>query len=359
MVKQTIRFLGGIYLTIGLLLALFLLILFATFAQVDHGIFEANKRYFTSWFVWLNNTPIFLGGYTIGTLLMVNLILSHATKFQLKWRYLGLFFIHFGLLLLIVGSGITSFYGKEMTIAIAENTQKNHLEFPSEFELVIIQPGPVTDTLHVYSLAEVKKGPLFKGIQITPEKIIPNSIINQRGIQSRRFHQLGAHYKLISLPKTYKMDERNVPGIELTLRGTSINHRFLLWGGSAIHQSFTYQGVHYLIKLRPKRTYLPFSIRLDDFSKVDYQGTQTAKRFVSQVTLITDTGHVPFTIEMNHPLRYGGYTFFQSSFTEDEGTSVFQVVKNPSWQIPYVASLLIVVGLFIQMILGMQRGRKS
>ena len=83
-VKRILSFLGGIKLTVFLLFTLFLLILFATFAQVDYGIFEANKRYFTSWFVWLNNIPIFFGGYSIGFLLIINLLLSHATKFRFK-----------------------------------------------------------------------------------------------------------------------------------------------------------------------------------------------------------------------------------------------------------------------------------
>ena len=65
---------------------------------------------------------------------------------------------------------------------------------------------------------------------------------------------------------------------------------------------------------------------------------------------MTNDGSVPFKIEMNEPLRYSGYTFFQSSFTDDEMTSVFQVVKNPSWLMPYLSSFIIVLGLFVQMI---------
>ena len=82
--KKIVRYFGDIRLTIFLLLKLFLLILFATFAQVDLGIFEANKKYFTSWFVWLNSYPIFFGGYLIGLFLLINLMASHATKFRLS-----------------------------------------------------------------------------------------------------------------------------------------------------------------------------------------------------------------------------------------------------------------------------------
>ncbi|MEC8677500.1 MAG: ResB protein required for cytochrome C biosynthesis, partial [Candidatus Margulisiibacteriota bacterium] len=78
-------------------------------------------------------------------------------------------------------------------------------------------------------------------------------------------------------------------------------------------------------------------------------------QFISNVFLKTKDGDIPFTIEMNQPLRYSGYTFFQSSYTEDKETSVFQVVKNPSWQVPYISSLLIVIGLLIQMTGSMRR----
>ena len=136
--RKVLKITGGIYLTVFLLMSLFLLVLFATFAQVDFGIYEANKRYFTSWFVWMGELPIFLGGYSIGLLLIINLLSSHATKFKFKLNYLGIFFIHFGLILLILGSAITSFFGQEMQIDVAEGQSKNFLLFPSEFELVII-----------------------------------------------------------------------------------------------------------------------------------------------------------------------------------------------------------------------------
>ena len=131
MIRSIRSIFGSIKLTIWLLLLLFFLILFATFAQVDLGIFEANKKYFTSWFIWLQTPvfqiPIYLGGYTIGLLLVINLITSHVTKFRFKRSYLGIFLIHFGLVLLIVGSALTSWFAHEMQIAITENTTKSYV----------------------------------------------------------------------------------------------------------------------------------------------------------------------------------------------------------------------------------------
>ena len=357
-IKRWIRWIGDIRLTIFLLFKLFFLILFATFSQVDLGIFEANRKYFTSWFVWMGSMPIYLGGYAIGGLLLLNLMASHATKFRFSKSYLGIFFIHFGLILLIIGSGVTSFLGEEMQISIKEGETKHYLEYPSQFELVLVDvSNPDKDILHILPLSDLNHGIDFLGATFEVLTFSPNSIINQRGIENLKYEQLGRSFKLISMPKTYKMSERNIPGINLMITQDNDTNYYLLWGGSAIYQDIQLAGSDYLIKLRPKRRYLDFSIRLIDFTRETYEKTETAKGFLSKVQLITDQGSFPFDIQMNEPLRYNGYTFFQSSFTEDEQTSVFQVVKNPSWVIPYVSSLIIVFGLFFQMIASMRRPR--
>jgi len=48
---------------------------------------------------------------------------------------------------------------------------------------------------------------------------------------------------------------------------------------------------------------------------------------------------------MNHPLRYGGKTFYQASFGKGDALSVLQVVRNPGWLIPYLSCALVALGL--------------
>ncbi len=356
--NRYLRFFGNIRLTIFLLLKLFFLILFATFSQVDLGIFEANKKYFTSWFIYFNQIPIYLGGYFIGLLLLINLMTSHATQFRFKKNYLGIFFIHFGLILLIIGSGLTSFFGSEMQLSIMEGQTKNFVEYPSDFEFVLIDASSDShDTIYPIDIDELKNGVQFFDSTLTLISYAPNAIINQRGIQNPKYSQLGELFKLISLPKTYKMSERNVPGMTISIKNDSNENFYLLWGGSSIYQDVLIGNTSYFIKLRPKRNYLDFSISLSDFTRKTYAKSETPETFLSKVQLNTGDGSVPFDIQMNSPLRYSGYTFFQSSFTEDEKTSVFQVVKNPSWLIPYISSTIIMLGLFIQMIVSMKRKR--
>src|SRR5215468_10675562 len=84
--KRLIKFFASLRLTVVCLALVF----FGTLAQVDEGLYAAQNRWFRSFFVinahlgrW--PVPIFPGGYLIGTVLLVNLMLSHGAQY---WRAL-------------------------------------------------------------------------------------------------------------------------------------------------------------------------------------------------------------------------------------------------------------------------------
>ncbi len=56
-------------------------------------------------------------------------------------------------------------------------------------------------------------------------------------------------------------------------------------------------------------------------------------------------------IFMNHPLRYGGMTFYQASFGKNDTLSVLQVVQNPGWLLPYLACVLVGTGLLFHFLM--------
>jgi hypothetical protein len=55
-------------------------------------------------------------------------------------------------------------------------------------------------------------------------------------------------------------------------------------------------------------------------------------------------------IWMNHPLRYGGETFFQSAFMPGDTGTVLQVVANPGRIIPYLSCMMVAIGLLAHFI---------
>jgi hypothetical protein len=104
------------------------------------------------------------------------------------------------------------------------------------------------------------------------------------------------------------------------------------------------------VQLRFLRNYKPYSLTLIDVQKEDYLGTDIPRHYSSQVRLTDPSRGVDqeLTIWMNNPRRYAGETFYQSGWQMDAQQreySTLQVVRNYGWMIPYVATMITVVGM--------------
>ena len=98
---------------------------------------------------------------------------------------------------------------------------------------------------------------------------------------------------------------------------------------------------------------LPFELGLDDF-RIDYyepgndSGPLMPKDFFSDLSVIKD-GKVVLkkTIEVNHPLHYGGYCFYQHDFDESSGKfTILTVTSDNGLFVVFGCYVLLIVGLF-------------
>ena len=101
---------------------------------------------------------------------------------------------------------------------------------------------------------------------------------------------------------------------------------------------------------------LPFTIRLDKFTRENYPGEEMAKSYASDIRVIDGPADWPYRIEMNKPLRYKGYTFYQSSFeqTPNKNATVLAVVENKGRIFPYIGTALIAAGLLLHLFIKMR-----
>lgn len=153
------------------------------------------------------------------------------------------------------------------------------------------------------------------------------------------------------LEVTYKEDERNVPTAYVELVGP--DGSLGTWVVSPVlgmPQRFDYGGRKWRMVMRAERHYQPFSLTLEKFSHDIYPGTDIPKNFSSKVRINMPDGSSPreVLIYMNNPLRYAGLTYYQASFANNDHTSILEVVRNPSWLVPYIACSAIALGLVIQ-----------
>jgi hypothetical protein len=105
----------------------------------------------------------------------------------------------------------------------------------------------------------------------------------------------------------------------------------------------------FLISYGHRQVPLGFPLTLKDFRVGMYQGTDRAASYESLVQI--PGGH-DVVISMNEPLKYNGYTFYQSSFERDERTgkpaiSILSVNYDPGRWIKYLGSMLMVLGSII------------
>jgi hypothetical protein len=92
---------------------------------------------------------------------------------------------------------------------------------------------------------------------------------------------------------------------------------------------------------------LPFVLRLKDVVKAAHPGTDEARDYRSELVIEEGGLHLPETVELNMPLRYRGYTFYQSSYlTSEQGeATILAVKKTGAWFYPYAATALLGLGL--------------
>jgi hypothetical protein len=370
--RQFRDFFVSMKLTVVLLGLSIILIFAATLDQVHLGIWAVQEKYFRTFVVlWKAGeipVPIFPGGYFIGGLLLVNLLSAHFYRFKLTWRKFGIHLTHGGLILLLVGELLSGLWQEEYQMRLEEGETKNFSESYRFNELAITDvTDPAFDDVTVIPESKLQAGKTFQiaklPFQVVCRGYFPNAAMQMRSQApdappSLATKGMGPQVVMTPLPLTYKPDERNLPAAYIELIGSSgslgtwlVSPQIALPTApqNVLPQHFEYGGRKWKILLRLERSYKPFSVTLLKFTHDIYAGTDIPKNFSSKVHLTTPGGRDDrdVLIYMNNPLRYAGLTFFQAGF-EGDHTTVLQVVRNPSWILPYVACVLMTLGLVFQ-----------
>ncbi len=98
---------------------------------------------------------------------------------------------------------------------------------------------------------------------------------------------------------------------------------------------------------------LPFAVRLDAYEMEYYLGTMRPAQFRSRVTVLpAGGGEKPAVIQMNQPLAYGGWWFFQSSYQIEDGRerTILSVSAHPGQPIVFWGYYLLVLGMLVVLV---------
>lgn len=333
-----------------------------TLAQRWLGLYEATNMFFTSFIFFAGPIPL-PGGFTLLGILSVNLTLKFLLKSDWSWRKSGIILTHLGALILLIGGLITALAAKEYYMLIPEGDETPYIYHYTKRNLVIYTNDKEATRLPYDHIDKWETAELPFSINII--KSCDNCKIVKReeadDYSTENTYGGMAQFMALTPQPPRKDPEANLTGFEFNLTGTpDQDGRYLAFDGMPKPIEITTRDNTYTLIFGKEQTMLPFSIALKDFVKTDYPGTNKAKTYHSDIIVKDGELEWPVTIEMNEPLRYKGYTFFQSSFeqTPEIEMTILAVVKNSGWLVPYFGTALLGIGLLLHILIGNNR-RKS
>ena len=355
--KKYIRIIGSPKIFSCTVIWMIVLVFVGTIVQKDIGLYSAQMQYFSSWFKWVWFLPLPSGKLTM-LIMFINLSCYFFKPGIFSKNKLGISITHSGVILMLLGGGLTSFFSNEGSIVIDEGKRSNFYENYYNKELAIVDTSdPSFDRFIIFD------NPLLTVNNVLSEETIPFDIqildyfVNCKPVAriyegSDEFKGMAKNFILQQLPSN-KEYEKNISGvIYKIINSESSNGIYINYIGQPITQTLTDKNKDYMLFLRRQRTYLPFELELVDFEKVMHPGTNIAKSYSSLVNLIENNVPRKILISMNEPLRHRGYTFYQASFIEEgfKQTTVLATVKNHGRLFPYISTIIMCIGILYHML---------
>jgi len=153
----------------------------------------------------------------------------------------------------------------------------------------------------------------------------------------QQFTKANEHSRFVKAPP----GKDNRPALLVTAGDTTAP---LAWKGML---PVTVGGRVAVLRFGPRTHAIPFTLRLEDFRKVDYPGTEMAMAYESDVAYTTPSGSESrATISMNQPLVEAGWKVYQSGFVGDH-ISVFSVMRDPGLTLTYISCTTLCIGILI------------
>ena len=316
-------------------------ILFITFAvAMAVGTFVENDYDTDTARIWVYNTWWF---EAIMVLFVVNFIGNISRYRLLKRENWAVLVLHLSWVFIIVGSGVTRYFGDEGMISLREGETTNTYLSDRTYITAMVDGNYQGAPLRKKKQKEV----LFSPYTSNHYKWSSDFKGKPFSITYKSFKRIGKEMNVLVL-EVVSGNQRK----EVTVMGKrDVQHP---------PTTIDLNGLQFHLSYGAREEKLPFSLTLNDFIAEKYPGTENSyASFKSKVTVSGGGETFPYDIEMNHILNYQGYRLFQSSFHPDEQGTILSVNRD-FWGtlITYIGYILLFGSLLAFMFVGKSRFRK-
>jgi cytochrome c biogenesis factor len=265
--------------------------------------------------------------------LMISVIYCRVLTFPKNLKRIGSYMVHLSIPLILIGGMIGYFYGEKGTMQIFEKEMSHVVMKEDQSQLML----PFSLFLDDFIL-EKHPHTLSNKLTIVDANLMPVSEIDMTTLPKSYSLQNGMNIEVVDLIPYFSMDEM----------------------GNIIKVSDEWQNPAIRIKVGEEEGWLfarypqvnmkrLWAQKVHIFYESESKGGEI--KDYKSVLRVVDGGNTVLskTIEVNDPLKYKGYTFYQSSYDpESLSWTGLQVKKDPGVLVVYTGSILMILGFFIQ-----------
>ena len=302
-------------ITTILLLCLCNIIFWGTIDQTERGLWAAQNKYF---YAWLYRAEIpytqaklwfpLPGMLLVGWLMCIQQILCFIFKFKYLWAKTGILIMHFGLLMMLVGGGVSFYFSKEAQLTLAVNEKSQFALGYHSWEISIWKNSSLSRQVSAITISNLQAKDVISvpnhGIEIEIESNYLNALAyaEQEGLKMPNLIN-SSHIAMLKETPLEKEPEQNVPGIIFNLKNEQ--QRVLLYGAEQAPTPYILANKDTLFfQLRRERFPLPFEVTLLEFKRLLHGGTMMARAFESKIQVQNNTLNQEYKVAMNEPYRF-------------------------------------------------------
>jgi len=334
-----IRFLGGLYLTIPLLVVTLVLVAAATFVEGQTGSHEAAAGIY--------HHPLF---YALLSLYFVNILFSTFTRWPFKRHHVPFLLTHLGLLLIILGVAIKGFFGVQGVMRLYEGEGSHLIVFPNTYGLY----GKQNEWRFSFPLemgTSFQEGELaYTPLQIFPHgeghwsKPSDTTYLLDGGKAGYAIEEEGKLIPVYYEVTPLEPSENPRPVLKLKVqKGDEQIEKYLLYEAEVFEPLF---GA--LLKFQPIVAKVPNHLHLHQAKTLYRPGTTTPESYEARITV----DGTPFTLLMNQVYESPeGYRYYLSNIAGKENeVKEIQLAVNydpAKYLLTYPGGAILVLGAIL------------
>jgi len=314
--------------------------------QRDIGLYTVQTKYFKSLIFWvLGYIP---GPGVLSLLFLFFLGLSVRLYRSLSLKKIGTFVIHSGVLILLFGGFLTAFFSKEGFMVMSTGINSSIYVDQSKYDIVVLKDNKLISRLSLLKPFTYK---ISNELDINFSGLYRNASLFYKNVPLSANEASGiARFFDVDDAPMFLDDNYNNVAIEFSVSsGEGKRMSFILLDSDSNFITLPVNGVIYQFVLVKSLNVLPFSVYLESFKKDLYFTSSTPKSYKSVIFINDSNFSWKYHIEMNKPLRYKGFAFYQSSFVESQNgvASVLLVTADYGEYFPYIAFFVLLLGFFL------------